>query len=122
MAYMKTIALEEHFVTKGFLKATAAHGHRTPPALAELQPKLLDMGNGPSSERIAAMNDGGIDFQVLSLASMGLDRLHAKEATPVIADVNDELAATIRANPKRLGGFAALSLSDPQAAAKEFER
>jgi uncharacterized protein len=119
---MKTIALEEHFVTESFLKATGAHGHSAPPAVAELQPKLLDLGNGPNSGRITAMNDGGIDFQVLSLASMGLDRLPAQEATPVIADVNNELAATIRANPKRLGGFAALSLKDPEAAAKEFER
>jgi len=53
---------------------------------------------------------------------MGLGKLRAQEAKPVIADVNDELAETIRANPKRLGGFATLSLKDPEAAAKEFER
>jgi uncharacterized protein len=121
-AYMKTITLEEHFVTESFLKATGAYGHGAAPALAELQPKLLDMGNGPNSERLTAMDEAGIDFQVLSLAALGLDKLDAQEATPVIADVNDELAKTIRANPKRLGGFAALSLKNPEAAAKEFER
>ncbi len=119
---MKTITLEEHFVTDGFLKATGAYGDGAPAAIAALQPKLLDLGGKPGSKRIQAMDEAGVDFQVLSLASMGLDKLEAREATPVIADVNDELAEAIRANPGRLGGFAALALKDPEAAAKEFER
>jgi predicted TIM-barrel fold metal-dependent hydrolase len=86
--------------------------------MAAMQPKLLDLGQ----ERIAAMDEGGVDFQVLSLASMGLDELKAKEATAVIADVNDELAAAMKTNPERLGGFAALALQDPECAAKELER
>jgi predicted TIM-barrel fold metal-dependent hydrolase len=115
---MKTITLEEHFVTEGFLKATGAYGRGVPPQMAELQPKLLDLGK----ERVAAMDEGGVDFQVMSLAAMGIDGLEAKEATAVIADVNDELAAAVKANPERLGGFAALALKEPENAAKEFER
>jgi hypothetical protein len=83
-----------------------------------LRPKLLDLGAG----RIAAMDEAAIDFQVLSLASMGLDALTADMATPLIRDVNDELAAAIQANPKRLGGFAALALQDPKKAAQELDR
>ena len=113
---MKTITLEEHFVTEGFLKATGAYGRGGP--MADLQPKLLDMGK----ERICAMDEAGVDFQVMSLAAMGLDGLEASEATVVIADVNDELAAAVKANPERLGGFAALALKDPENAAKELER
>ncbi len=86
--------------------------------MADLQPKLLDMGK----ERICAMDEAGVDFQVMSLAAMGLDGLEASEATVVIADVNDELAAAVKANPERLGGFAALALKDPENAAKELER
>ena len=115
---MKTITLEEHFVTESFLRATGAYGKNAPPQLQELQPKLLDLG----PERIAAMDEAGVDFQVMSLAAMGIDKLEAKEATPLIADVNDELAEAVRANPKRLGGFAALALKDPECAAEEFER
>jgi predicted TIM-barrel fold metal-dependent hydrolase len=113
---MRTITLEEHFVTNSFLRATGGYGQGGP--MAAVQPKLLDLGQ----ERIAAMDEGGVDFQVLSLAAMGIDELEAKEATAVIADVNDELAAAVKANPDRFGGFAALALKDPENAAKEFER
>jgi len=115
---MRTITLEEHFVTEGFLKATGGYGAGTPSPMAAMQPKLLDL----TGERIAAMDEAGVDLQVLSLAAMGLDHLEAKEATPLVADVNDELAEAIRAHPTRLGGFAALALKDPEAAAQEFER
>src|SRR5580698_3434485 len=115
---MRIVTLEEHFVTESFVKATKGPGHNVPPPIAQLRPKLLDLGAG----RIAAMDEAGIDFQVLSLASMGLDALAADVATDLIRDVNDELAAAIKANPTRLGGFAALALRDPKAAAKELER
>jgi uncharacterized protein len=115
---MRTVTLEEHFVTHSFVKATERAGHKTQSAIAQLHPKLLGLGAG----RIAAMDEAAIDFQVLSLASMGLDALDAEAATSLIRDVNDELAAAIKANPKRLGGFAALALKDPKKAAQELDR
>jgi predicted TIM-barrel fold metal-dependent hydrolase len=114
----KTITLEEHYVTQSFLRATAAHGHATPPALLPVQAKLLDLGPG----RIAAMDESAIDLRVLSLASMGFDSLDAATATPLARDINDELAAAVAANPTRLAGFATLALQDPNSAATEFER
>ena len=36
--------------------------------------------------------------------------------------MNDELAAAVRANPKRLAGFACLAMKEPEEAAKELER
>jgi predicted TIM-barrel fold metal-dependent hydrolase len=115
---MRIITLEEHFVTESFLRATGAYDNPVPPWLAQLQPKLLDLGAG----RIAAMEEGGIDLQVLSLAALGFDALDASTATPLSHDVNDELAAAVRANPSRLAAFASLALKDPEAAAKELER
>ena len=115
---MRTITLEEHFLTESFLRATGARNQPTPPWLAQLQPKLLDLGAG----RIAAMDEAAIDMQVLSLAALGFDALDASSATPLAHDVNDELAAAVRANPSRLAAFASLALKDPQAAAKELER
>jgi predicted TIM-barrel fold metal-dependent hydrolase len=102
---MRIITLEEHFVTESFLRATGAYDNPVPPWLAQLQPKLLDLGAG----RLAAMDEVGIDLQVLSLAALS-------------HDVNDELAAAVRANPSRLAAFTSLALKDPEAAAKELER
>jgi len=72
--------------------------------------------------RIAAMDEAGIDFQVMSLAAMGFDALDAATSTALAQDVNDELAVAVRTHPERLGGFATLGLKDPVAAAAELER
>lgn len=68
------------------------------------------------------MDDSGIDLQVLSLASMGIDQLPADTATPLVREINDELADAVRKYPGRLAGFAMLDLKDPEAAAIELER
>ena len=115
---MRTITLEEHFLTESFLRAANAAGNAAPAWLDALKPKLLDLGAG----RIAAMDEGGIDLQVLSLAATGFDELDASTATQLASDVNDELAAAVQANPSRLAGFSCLGLKDPNSAAKELER
>jgi len=114
---MKTITLEEHFVTTGFLKATGNYGSAAPPRMQRVQAQLLDLGSG----RIAAMDEGGVDLQVLSLTAQ-VDTLPPASASAVLHDVNDELAAALRAHPGRLAGFASLNTRDPLAAAKEFDR
>ena len=114
---MRTITLEEHFVTLGFIEATGAYGNGAP-ALQALQQKLLNLGEG----RIADMDEAGVDLQVLSLAAIGLDELAAATAAPLLCDVNDELAAAIQAHPKRFAGLATLAMNDAASAAKELER
>jgi uncharacterized protein len=114
---MRTITLEEHFVTPAFLHATGAYG-KGAPALLALQQKLLDLGEG----RVADMDEAGVDLQLLSLAAMGLDELDAATATPLACDVNDELAAAIQVYPQRFAGLATLAMKDPGSAAKELER
>lgn len=115
---MKTIALEEHFLTESFMKATHAFWDHAPAGIAEMRPKLLDLGAG----RIAAMDEGGVDLQVLSSVPMGFDALDAETATSVARDVNDELAEAVKRYPGRLGGFAMLGMKDPETAAAELER
>jgi uncharacterized protein len=112
---MRTITLEEHFVTASFIKATEGKGL---PQIAALHPKLLDLGAG----RIAAMDEAGIDHQVLSLASQGLDDLDSTTATALARDINNELADAARAHPDRFSVFATLDMKNPGAAAKELER
>jgi predicted TIM-barrel fold metal-dependent hydrolase len=113
---MRTVTLEEHFVTESFLRATGAD-RGAPPAIAILHPQLLNLSAG----RIA-MDEASIDFQVLSLASMGIDSLDSPTATSLLHDINDELASATRNHPTRFGGFAALNLKDPAAAAIELDR
>jgi uncharacterized protein len=115
---MKTIALEEHFVTADFLKATGAYGHSVPEPMRAIRDKLLDLGDA----RIAAMDDGGITLQVLSLAAMGIDDLAPANQTAVFHDVNDELAAAVQAHLDRFAAFATPALKEPAAAVKELER
>jgi uncharacterized protein len=112
---MRTITLEEHFVTQSFLKAT---GQTFPLHFSEIQSQLLDLG----PNRVAAMDASGIDLQVLSSIPMGFDGLPPATAIPLARDINDELATAIRANPTRLAGFAFLPLKDPAAAASELDR
>lgn len=117
---MRTIGLEEHFVTPEL----AAYGAGTasiaqPGVWAEASRRLLDL----TGERLVGMDAAGLDMQVLSLNSPGIQA----EADPAVAlahavAVNDLLATTIAAHPTRFAGFAALPLQDPQAAAKELER
>jgi hypothetical protein len=114
---MKTIALEEHFTTASLLKATGAYGSAAPPRFQQMQAQLLDLGAG----RIAAMDEAGIDLQVLSLTTL-VGNLQAANASAVLHDINDELAAAVSAHPGRFAGFAALNTREPEAAAKEFER
>ena len=116
---MKTISLEEHFVTRDLVKATGAYGgSNLQSPFAAMQPKLLDLGAG----RIADLDEAGIDFQVLSAAQNGVGNLEPSIATAVAASVNDELSAAVAAHPTRFGGFAMLSLKEPEKAAAELER
>jgi predicted TIM-barrel fold metal-dependent hydrolase len=115
---MKTITLEEHFVTQGFLKATDAYGADAGAGMAGIREKLLDVGAG----RIAAMDEGGVDVQVLSLAAIGVDKLAPAEQTAVLHDVNDEAAAAVRAHPERFAAFCTPAMKEPAMAVKELER
>ena len=111
---MKTITLEEHFVTKDFVRVTGG----LPPQLERMQEKLLDLGTG----RLADMEEAGVDLQVLSTAALGFEELDADTAVSLAADVNDELAAAVKAHPSRFAGFALLPLKTPEKAAAELER
>jgi len=115
---MKTITLEEHFLTETYVRATEEYSAKTGMQFPEMQAKLLDLGAG----RIAAMDEAGVDLQVMSLVAFGLEGLSAADGTAVARDVNDELAAAVAAHPDRLAGFATLALKDVGEATKELQR
>jgi 2,3-dihydroxybenzoate decarboxylase len=117
---VRTIALEEHFTTKELAAYAAGISSIAQPGVwAEALRLLLDV----TAARLAAMDDAGLDVQVLSLNAPGIQA--EKDASVAVSRakaVNDLLAETIANNPDRFAGFAALPLQDPQAAAKELER
>lgn len=80
--------------------------------------RMIDLGDG----RIEVMDDYGIDMQLLLLTAPGVQVFDAHTATALAADSNDQLAAAVRAHPKRLAGLAAVAPQDPAAASREIER
>lgn len=117
---MRTIAIEEHFVTAelaGYGKAAEAIAQ--PRAWKEASRRLADL----AGERLEEMDRYGIDVEVLSLNSPGIQaETDPKLAVRRAIGVNDFLAGTIAEHPTRFAGFAALPLQDPAAAAAELRR
>lgn len=120
---MKIITLEEHVVTPGVLEAWA----RVPTAKEDgvdnagdgpLGSKLADIGQ----QRLQEMDDAGIDVQVLSVTTPGVQNLPAAQAPGVAREANDAIAAAVSEHPNRFQAFATLPTPDPAAAADELRR
>jgi predicted TIM-barrel fold metal-dependent hydrolase len=119
---LRTITLEEHFVSPGFvagpgrdfverLRNMGAGGGR-------IFEQLQDVGDG----RLAEMDAAGIDVQVLSLNSPGVEQADVAEQIAIARETNDFLADIVKKNPKRFAGFATLPVAAPELAADELDR
>jgi len=119
---MKTIALEEHFISPGFLagpgKDFMAQIRSRGTRGAEIFAQLQQVGN----ERIAAMDAAGIDVQVLSLNSPGVEQASPADQIALAAEANDFVADAIARHPDRFSAFAVLPSATPDKAAAELER
>ena len=119
---MRTITLEEHFATPGFLDGPGRdlkdQARQVGSRAERLMRDLCDIGEG----RIVQMDAAGIDMQVVSLTAPGVEQLEAAEAVALARDTNDALAEAVAKRPTRLSGFAALPIAAPDQAAKELER
>jgi predicted TIM-barrel fold metal-dependent hydrolase len=121
---VKTVGLEEHFVTSDVLDAWRAVEPEwqdlamTPSTEGESARRLADLGE----ERFAAMRETGLDVQVLSLSTPGVQNLPPAEAVALQTATNDLIAETVRAHPDLVQGFATLATPDPAAAADELAR
>jgi 2,3-dihydroxybenzoate decarboxylase len=118
---MKIIALEESFwyeklATEG---STVAHVRVKSAVAADWQRKLVDF----TEYRLPDMDRNGVDMQVLSLTSPGI-QVHP-DPDIAVADArtaNDFLADIIKEHPRRFAGLAAIPLQDPPEAAAELRR
>ena len=117
---LRTITLEEHFASPGWfagpgkdftVRAMGARG-------AKILARLKDVGDG----RIAEMDAAGIDVQVLSLNSPGVEQADVAEQIAIARKLNDFLVDAVNKNPKRFAAFAALPVAAPEQAADELDR
>ncbi len=74
------------------------------------------------AQRLAHMDEAGIDMQVLALTSPGVQVMDTATAVSFAKIANDFLADAIKRHPTRFAGMLAVAPQDPTAAAKEIER
>ena len=67
--------------------------------------RFMDIGEG----RIRDMDATGIDRQIISLTSPGVQIFDADTGTALATSFNDELAAAIAKHPDRFSGLAAIA-------------
>jgi len=119
---MRTITLEEHFVTPGFLagpgKEFTERFRSSGPRGERVYWQLQDVGE----KRIADMDAAGIDMQVLSLNAPGVEQAEPDVQVAVSREANDLLAEAIRKYPTRFAAFASLPVALPDKAAEELDR
>ena len=88
------------------------------PGARRIHERLVDLGEG----RIRHMDETGIDVQVISLTSPGVQVFPGDIATRLAAQANDRLAEAVRNHPDRFVGMAAIAPQNPDAAAQELDR
>jgi predicted TIM-barrel fold metal-dependent hydrolase len=120
---MRTIAIEEHFLAKGYREVMQSNariqgGASNPVMTTERLARLADLG----SLRLQDMDTGGIDLQVLSDAGPSMVARPGEVGIKLARESNDELAEACAAHPDRFAGFATLPMSEPEVAAAELER
>ena len=125
---MRIIALEETYATPRFMEnlkhnfeaqAKANGNPQAPPEyLSQIAGKLINVGE----DRIKEMDQAGIDVQVLSLFSPGVEQLEESLAVKIAKETNDYIADKILQYPTRFTGFTTLPTPVPETAADELER
>jgi gamma-resorcylate decarboxylase len=110
------IAFEEHFNLPQF-DVPRFYGDEQ--AMADVDCRLADV----NQQRLADMDATGIDYAILSLTAPGVQgETDPGQAVNKAKRANDMLAEIVATHQPRYGGFAALPLQDPAAAAGELER
>jgi 5-carboxyvanillate decarboxylase len=135
MSY-KRIATEEAFATPemfDFYRRMLADGTIRDPGFLSLWGFYLRSPSARATQiieklqylderRIRDMDATGVDLQVLSLTSPGVQVFDAPTAVSLARSSNDQLAEAVRRHPDRFTGLAAVAPQNPAAAARELER
>lgn len=134
---MRIICIEEHALDPDIAKAaqpalqveapyiglqsSVPRPHLAERPSAVTMKEAVALGGDIGQGRIKAMDDYGIQMQVVSWVSPA-QLVPADQAVSLTQAANDRLAKAIRANPTRLSGFAVLPWQQPAAAAAELDR
>jgi predicted TIM-barrel fold metal-dependent hydrolase len=111
------VAFEEHYLSPRF--DVDVPGGTKFENLPVVHRDLLDLG----ATRLERMDRAGIQYAILSLNSPALQvEVDPKRAVSQAQFANDELKRVVDQRPDRFGGFAALPMQNPLAAADELER
>lgn len=119
---MKLIAIEEHFLTADIRAAWASSAIGQEGTAAFDTGEVAEWLDELGEQRIARMDEGGVDVQVLSVTTPALHNFEPEESVVLARRTNDLLAATIARHAERLQGFATLPTASPRDAALELER
>ena len=119
---MRTITVEEHFATPGFLDGPGKDLKESFLRFGPRGQKLVAQIENIGAERVAEMDAAGIDMQVLSMNAPGVEQLDAAVALSMAHESNEALAEAVKKFPTRFAGLAALATMVPDKAAAEFER
>ncbi|MFJ8777823.1 amidohydrolase family protein [Streptomyces sp. NPDC102476] len=119
---MRIVAVEEAFAVPGAIRQEEAIRQHmaVPEAMKQEWFRRLD---DLTDLRLADMDANGVDVQVLSYSTPGVEVIEdPAEAVAAARRINDYLAKAVAAHPTRFAGFAALPLQDPKAAVVELRR
>lgn len=83
---------------------------------------VVDASHVDPEARIQAMDEAGIDVQIVSLTTPGVHLEEPGRAAQISRVVNDAMAEMVAKYPKRFRAFATLPMQDPKAAVAELER
>jgi predicted TIM-barrel fold metal-dependent hydrolase len=111
---MTLIALEEHVLPADLINEVWSNP-MTPDSVTA---KLVDV----DEQRLPAMDEAGIDMQVLSVTAPGTQQVPAERAVHLSRAINDRCADVVAAHPLRFNALATLPTQDPDAAIVEAKR
>jgi predicted TIM-barrel fold metal-dependent hydrolase len=122
---VKTIAIEEHYITPLYKQKVSANEFRNfylNSRSEQIGHSIFEQNADLGAGRLAYMDAAGVDVQVLSFGSPGPQAFGADEAIPMARDANDVAHDMVKKHPDRFAAFAAVATADPREAAKELER
>ncbi|MEV0641411.1 amidohydrolase family protein [Streptomyces sp. NPDC050619] len=119
---MRIVAVEEAFSVPGAIRQEAAIRQRMD-VPEEIKQEWFRRLDDLTELRLADMDANGVDVQVLSYSTPGLEVIEdPAEAVAAARRINDYLAKAVAGHPNRFAGFAVLPLQDPKAAVVELRR
>jgi 5-carboxyvanillate decarboxylase len=135
---IRKIATEEAFATPELVKAWLEIARTDPGSSLDVPTGILSIFDNPrpgsnqdrfrrqlldlDAERLADMDQAGVDVQVLSVTIPGVQMFKPEAASALAVSTNDQLASAISRHPGRFAGLACFAPQDPARAIKEMER